>query len=205
MGDRSERTTDATTGPRTRLIESAIELVREQGVHAAGLSALLDRSKASRNSLYQHFPSGKSELVETATRVAGARIDGVIDKITAAPPERWFGSLIGWWVSALEKTGYRAGCPIVGAALAETEPGVQAAAGAVFEDWQQRFGDALSAAGMPAAEARSFSSFVFSALEGAIVQARATKSTRPLEDAQKHLTVLLENYLPVGARGEAQG
>ncbi|WP_406265901.1 TetR/AcrR family transcriptional regulator [Nocardia sp. NBC_00881] len=205
MSDGGERTIDTAAGPRTRLIESAIELVREQGVHAAGLSALLDRSKASRNSLYQHFPSGKSELVETATQVAGARINDVIDKITAAPPERWFGALIGWWVSALEKTGYRAGCPIVGAALAEAEPGVQAAAGAVFEDWHQRFGAALSAAGMPAAEAHSFSSFVFSALEGAIVQARATKSTRPLEAAQKHLTVLLENYLPAGERDEAQG
>ncbi len=51
------------TGPRARLIESAIQLVREQGVHAAGLAALLDRGKASRNSLYQHFPEGKSELV----------------------------------------------------------------------------------------------------------------------------------------------
>ncbi|MCP9625448.1 TetR/AcrR family transcriptional regulator, partial [Nocardia otitidiscaviarum] len=53
-------------GPRDRLIESAIELVREQGVHGAGLSALLDRSRASRNSLYQHFPEGKGELVEGA-------------------------------------------------------------------------------------------------------------------------------------------
>ncbi|WP_051021256.1 TetR/AcrR family transcriptional regulator [Nocardia araoensis] len=185
-----------TAGPRTRLIESAIELVREQGVHAAGLAALLERGNASRNSLYQHFPAGKSELVEAATRVAGARIGEVIDKVTAAPPRRWFDSLIGWWVGALEKTGYRAGCPIVGAALAESEPRVQAAAGEVFDAWHERLGAALLEAGMPAPEARSFSSFVFSAMEGAIVQARAMKSTQPLEDAQRHLTMLLEHYLP---------
>ncbi|MEU7633220.1 TetR/AcrR family transcriptional regulator [Nocardia sp. NPDC049220] len=191
-----------TAGPRTRLIDSAIELVREQGVHAASLSAVLERSKASRNSLYQHFPSGKGELVETATRDAGSRITQVIDKITAAPPELWFDSLIGWWVAALDKTGYRAGCPIVGAALAESEPGVQAAAGAVFEDWHERLGAALTVAGMPEAQARSFGSFVVSALEGAIVQARAMKSIRPLADAQEHLGVLLRNYLSTDSDGE---
>ncbi|MGV9725199.1 TetR/AcrR family transcriptional regulator [Nocardia beijingensis] len=195
-----------TTGPRTRLIETAIELVREQGVHAAGLATLLERSNASRNSLYQHFPSGKSELVETATRVAGVRIGEVIDKVTAAPPRRWFDSLIGWWVGALQKTGYRAGCPVLGAALAESEPRVQAAAGEVFGDWHERLGAALVAAGLDAEQARSFSSFVFSAMEGAIVQARAMKSTQPLEDAQRQLTVLLDSYLPEdGASGRTSG
>ncbi|WP_280357285.1 TetR/AcrR family transcriptional regulator, partial [Nocardia otitidiscaviarum] len=65
-------------GPRDRLIESAIELVREQGVHGAGLSALLDRSRASRNSLYQHFPEGKGELVEAAPPGGGGRLCGRI-------------------------------------------------------------------------------------------------------------------------------
>ncbi|GAA5088776.1 TetR/AcrR family transcriptional regulator [Nocardia iowensis] len=186
-----------TVGPRARLIESAIELVREQGVHAAGLTALLDRSKASRNSLYQHFPSGKGELVATATKIAGARLGAVIEKITASrPPDRWLDALIGWWVTALEASSFRTGCPIVGAALAESEPGVQAAAGAAFAEWHEKLGAALASAGMPAAEAKSFASFVISAMEGAIVQSRAVKSTQPLDDAQKHLAVLLAGYLP---------
>lgn len=186
-----------TTGPRARLIESAIELVREQGVAGAGLTALLDRGKASRNSLYQHFPSGKSELVATATTVAGARLATVIEKVTASrPPQRWFDALFGWWVTALDASAFRTGCPIVGAALAESEPDVQASAGAVFADWHERLGTGFAAAGMSAEEANSFASFVISALEGAIVQSRAMKSTQPLADAQKHLSVLLEQYLP---------
>lgn len=186
-----------TTGPRARLIESAIELVREQGVAGAGLTALLDRGKASRNSLYQHFPAGKSELVATATTVAGARLATVLDKITTSrPPQQWFDALFGWWVTALERSSFRTGCPIVGAALAESEPGVQASAGAVFADWHARLGTGFTAAGMPAEEANSFASFVISTLEGAIVQSRAMKSTQPLTDAQKHLSVLLDQYLP---------
>ncbi|WP_194836406.1 TetR/AcrR family transcriptional regulator [Nocardia sp. XZ_19_369] len=191
------------TGPRARLIESAIELVRVQGVHAAGLTALLDRSKASRNSLYQHFPSGKSELVATATTIAGARLTAVIEKITASrTPDRWLEALIGWWVTTLQTSAYRTGCPIVGAALAESEPDIQAAAGAAFADWHDTLGAGFATAGMPAAEAKSFASFVISALEGAIVQSRAVKSTQPLIDAQKHLSVLLDHYLPAPAEGD---
>ncbi|MFI7002792.1 TetR/AcrR family transcriptional regulator [Nocardia sp. NPDC050175] len=189
-----------TTGPRARLIESAIELVREQGVAGAGLTALLDRGKASRNSLYQHFPSGKSELVATATTVAGARLATVIEKVTAArPPQQWFDALFGWWITALDTSSFRTGCPIVGAALAESEPDVQASAGAVFADWHARLGIGFADAGLPAAAAESFASFVISALEGAIVQSRAMKSSQPLADAQKHLSVLLDQYLPPAA------
>ncbi|MGX1770609.1 TetR/AcrR family transcriptional regulator [Nocardia brasiliensis] len=183
-------------GPRARLIESAIQLVCEQGVHAAGLAALLDRGKASRNSLYQHFPEGKSELVATATTVAGARLAAVIDKITASrPAQQWLDALIGWWVNALETSSFRTGCPIVGAALAESEPAVQAAAGAAFADWHEKLGSAMETAGLPPEESASLASFVFSAMEGAIVQARAMKSTQPLVDAQKQLGVLLDHYL----------
>ncbi|MFI6170126.1 TetR/AcrR family transcriptional regulator [Nocardia sp. NPDC051052] len=186
-----------TTGPRARLIESAIELVREQGVAGAGLTALLDRGKASRNSLYQHFPSGKSELVATATTIAGARLTTVLEKVTTSrPPQRWFDALFGWWIGALDTSSFRTGCPIVGAALAESEPGVQASAGAVFADWHDKLGTGFADAGLPAEEAKSFASFVISALEGAIVQSRAMKSTQPLADAQQHLAVLLERYLP---------
>ncbi|QIS06085.1 TetR family transcriptional regulator [Nocardia brasiliensis] len=186
------------SGPRARLIESAIQLVCEQGVHAAGLAALLDRGKASRNSLYQHFPAGKSELVATATAVAGTRLVAVIEKITTSrPADQWLEALTGWWVTALESSAFRTGCPIVGAALAESEPDVQAAAGAAFAEWHEKLGAAMVSAGVPDTEAASLSSFVFSAIEGAIIQSRAMKSTQPLRDTHRHLTVLLEQYLPV--------
>ncbi|WP_406232931.1 TetR/AcrR family transcriptional regulator [Nocardia sp. NBC_01009] len=186
-----------TAGPRARLIESAIELVREQGVHAAGLAALLDRSNASRNSLYQHFPAGKSELVETATKIAGDRMTSLIDKVTAAgPPEQWLAALVGWWKQVLEQSAFTAGCPIVGAALAESEPRVQAAAGAALGDWADHLATAFTGSGIPRARAASLASFVVSAIEGAIIQSRARKSTTPLDEAQEHLVALLSATTP---------
>ncbi|WP_306362490.1 TetR/AcrR family transcriptional regulator [Nocardia sp. CC227C] len=179
-------------GPRERLIESAIELVREQGVHGAGLSALLDRSRASRNSLYQHFPAGKGELVEAATKVAGDRMSALIDKfMSTGTAEDWLVALLDWWKRNLERSAFGAGCPVVSAALAEDEPRVQAVAALAFGDWTERLAAALIREGMPAQRARSLAGFMLSAIEGAIIQARALKTTRPLDEVREQLVPLL--------------
>jgi TetR/AcrR family transcriptional repressor of lmrAB and yxaGH operons len=44
---------------------------------------------------------------------------------------------------------------------------------------------------MSAARAGSLASLIISAIEGAIIQSRALKSTRPLDYAQEHLMALL--------------
>jgi TetR/AcrR family transcriptional repressor of lmrAB and yxaGH operons len=181
-------------GPRERLIDGTITLVREQGVHGAGLAELLDRTNTSRNSLYQHFPAGKSELVAAATVVAGDRLSGIIDKITSSGgPEDWVVALTSYWRRALPATSFGTGCPVVGAALAESEPEVQSAAAAAFTAWVDRLADAFIREGMAPQRARSLSSFVISSIEGAIVVARARKSTESLDDAEANLLALLRS------------
>jgi len=179
-------------GPRERLIEGAIELVREQGVHGAGLAELLARTNTSRNSLYQHFPAGKGELVETATLVAGKRMSDYIDRITATgTPQDWVSALVRWAERLVESGDFAAGCPVAGAALAESEPAVQAAAARVFEDWTVRLTGALEGAGISAVRARPLAGFLVSTVEGSILVARATKTSRPLAEAEENLLALL--------------
>ncbi|WP_040798204.1 TetR/AcrR family transcriptional regulator [Nocardia higoensis] len=178
--------------PRDRLIEGAIALVREQGVQGAGLAALLARTNTSRNSLYQHFPAGKGELVEAATLVAGERMSDYIDRVTAqGGPEDWAAALVRWATRLVESGDFGAGCPIAGAALAESEPAVQAAAARVFEDWTGRLAQALAGSGIPADRARSLAGFLVSSVEGAMLVARAAKSVRPLAEAEENLRALL--------------
>ncbi|MGL5445276.1 MAG: TetR family transcriptional regulator, partial [[Mycobacterium] stephanolepidis] len=45
---------EVTPGPRQRLIDSAIAMMRERGVYGTGLADLLKRSGTARNSIYQH-------------------------------------------------------------------------------------------------------------------------------------------------------
>jgi TetR/AcrR family transcriptional regulator, lmrAB and yxaGH operons repressor len=188
-------------GPRARLIASTITTVQEHGVHAAGLSELLKRSNASRNSLYQHFPSGKGELVETAAkivaRVVYSHIARMSDTLAGAPSvERWLDEFLAFWRAPLESSDYREGSFMMAAALDEMNPTVQSTAGQAFAEWTARLADGMVAAGLEQGTACSIAGLLLSVVEGAIVQSRALKSLHPFDDARAQLTVLLRLYLP---------
>ncbi|MFI1919496.1 TetR/AcrR family transcriptional regulator [Nocardia sp. NPDC020380] len=190
-----------TAGPRARLIASTITTVQEHGVHAAGLSELLKRSNASRNSLYQHFPSGKGELVETAakivSRIVYTHVSKMADALATAPTvEGWLDDLLAFWRNQLETSEYRAGSFMMAAALDELDPSVQSAAGQAFAEWTARLADGLVAAGMKPQTACSVAGVLLSVIEGAIVQSRALKSLHPFDDARTQLAILLSHQLP---------
>ncbi|SDH25901.1 DNA-binding transcriptional regulator, AcrR family [Rhodococcus triatomae] len=175
-------------------------MVQEFGVHAAGLTELLARSNTSRNSLYQHFPAGKGELVETATRIVSRLVQshlGVMaEKLPGTPSvEQWLDELFAFWREPLESSGYRLGSFMMAAALDEPDPAVKSAAGQAFTDWTTRLADGLIAAGVERTAANPMAGLLLSAIEGAIVQSRALESSRPFDDAQTQLRVLLAHHL----------
>ncbi|MQY21257.1 TetR/AcrR family transcriptional regulator [Nocardia macrotermitis] len=187
-------------GPRARLIASTISTVQEHGVHAAGLSELLKRSNASRNSLYQHFPEGKGELVEAAARIVARVVYSHVAKMadaleSASSVERWLDELLAFWRGPLEDSDYRAGSFMMAAALDEMNPAVQSTAGQAFAEWTARLADGMVAAGMEQATACSVSGMVLSTIEGAIVQSRALKSSHPFEEVRAQLSILLRHHL----------
>jgi TetR/AcrR family transcriptional repressor of lmrAB and yxaGH operons len=178
------------SGPRDRLIANAIAMVQERGVHATGLSDLLRRSAAARNSIYQHFPGGKSELMVAVTETAGNRTASAIDLLvgSAADPAGVVSGIIANWVAEMERTDFGTGCPIAAAALAgPDEPEITAAAARAFLLLQERVSMALIAAGSNAESARSLASFSVSAIEGALLQSRALRSVAPLRDVEAEL------------------
>lgn len=190
-----------TAGPRARLIAATIGTVQEHGVHAAGLSELLKRGNASRNSLYQHFPAGKTELVETAARIVSrlvySHVSAMADALVKAPTvDGWLDELFAFWREALETSEYRAGSFMMAAALDELNPPVQSAAGQAFAEWTARLADGLVAAGIERATACALAGLLLSVIEGAIVQSRALKSAHPFDDARNQLTILLAQHLP---------
>ncbi len=186
--------------PRARLLTSTIAVVQEHGVHAAGLTELLKRSNASRNSLYQHFPAGKGQLVETAARIVArvvhSHLSAMADKLPSTPSvAQWLDELFAFWLEPLESSDYRLGSFMMAAALDELDPTVQAAAGQAFDDWTTRLADGMVAAGIEESTARSTAGMLLSVIEGAIVQSRALESSRPFADAHVQLCVLLEHHL----------
>jgi TetR/AcrR family transcriptional regulator, lmrAB and yxaGH operons repressor len=190
-----------TARPRARLLSTTITMVQELGVNAAGLTELLKRSNASRNSLYQHFPEGKGQLVETATRIVSRLVHSHLATMADALPaatsvETWLDDLFAFWREPLESSDYRLGSFMMAAALDEPDTAVQAAAGQAFTERTDRLASGLAGAGVDAGAARSTASLLLSVVEGAILQSRALESSEPFDDARTQLGVLLRHHLP---------
>ena len=183
------------SSPRERLLVAASDLVRRYGVAGTGLSALLAESGTARGSIYQHFPGGKDELIEAATDVAGAAMQAEAWAAEdATTPEDVVRVVVGQARRALQDEDFARGCPVVAAAVAGPEhPGVVAAASRAFRSWTQDLARVFREAGVAAGQAESFSSVLISAIEGAIVQARATQTLDPLDAVAEHLSRAAED------------
>ena len=118
---------------RDRLVVTAIDLIRRQGVSGMGLSELLERSGAARRSLYLNFPGGKAELVADATLTAGSMLaDGIDSLLSEQGPVGAVRAFVQMWIDNLTNSDFEVGCPIVAAALGRSEAPAAADAGFVI-------------------------------------------------------------------------
>ncbi len=171
------------TVARQQMVESAAMLFRERGVEGTSFSDVLEHSGAPRGSIYHHFPGGKGQLAEEATRYAGEFIAAGL--AAALESEDPVGAVRGFTEAyryILQRTDFGSGCPIVAAALeGDRSPAVRDAAGAAFRDWQELLVSALVNRGVGIERAGSLAALIVSSVEGAIVLARAERSSVPLE------------------------
>src|SRR5437763_17221952 len=105
-------------GSRERMIRSATALFRERGIEGTAFSDVIERSGAPRGSIYHHFPGGKAQLAEEATRYAGDYIAAALATALAdGDPVTALHGFIDDWIAVVESGGWDAGCPIVAATL----------------------------------------------------------------------------------------
>ncbi|MFS0886008.1 TetR/AcrR family transcriptional regulator [Aeromicrobium sp. 179-A 4D2 NHS] len=182
-----------TRGPRERLLDATITSLRRHGVHGTGIAEVLGASGAARQSIYQHFPGGKADLVAEAARRAGARLT----RDAPADPHAYVDDRLDWWVDQLRRHDFALGCPVAAAALAGADsPGVVAAAAEVFADWTEHLATVLTDAGAEPEAARRLGRFHVSAVEGAGLMAQALRSVEPVEDLRAILHGLIDDVLP---------
>jgi TetR/AcrR family transcriptional regulator, lmrAB and yxaGH operons repressor len=180
---------------RQAFLDATGMLLRRQGYAATGLSEIVARSGAPRGSLYFHFPGGKQELAVAAMEQTGEQLRGAIAALMSGPhgPAQSLGVLIDALASGLEASSYRNGCPIATVTLETTggaEP-LRLTAKRVFATWLAELERALRAAGMDDAAAERRAMLVLSAIEGALVLARARQDTAPLLAVREELLALL--------------
>lgn len=180
------------------MLASAIALLRERGAAAVTVDAVLTHSRSPRGSVYHHFPGGRAELMAQALGLAGDGLSGVVEQLAASDPRtalHRFGEL---WAAALRDSDFRAGCPIVSAAVGgspDDEP-LRTATAAIFDRWHDALRSVLVDAGADADRAARLATMTVAAIEGAVVLCRSQRSTGPLDDVVAELDVLLSTAMP---------
>lgn len=190
------------SSPRERMVSSAAQLIRTQGVSGTGMREVVARAEAPRGSLQHYFPGGKEQLVDEAIAWAGSytarRVRRYADSLEDPSPGKLFAAMAGQWRDEMTTTGFAAGCPLV-AATADTVAASQrlrAAVSKAFADWQAPLAEELRRMGVPAARSTSLALLMISALEGAIVLARAHLDVAPLDAVTTELAPLLDAAVP---------
>jgi TetR/AcrR family transcriptional regulator, lmrAB and yxaGH operons repressor len=184
--------------PRERMINSALVLMGEHGVEATSFSQVLEHSGAPRGSIYHHFPGGKAQLIEEATVHAG---DIIVKLLTDAverhqDPVAAVDAIADFWRTVMHNSDFAAGCPVLAATLeGDRSPAARDAARVAFERWQYLLADILQRAGIPDERARSLGSISISAIEGAVILARAQRSNAPLERVVDELRTLFHDAI----------
>ncbi|MEU2541598.1 TetR/AcrR family transcriptional regulator [Streptomyces iakyrus] len=188
----------AERGPRERMIFSAAQLIRRDGVVSTGMRDVALDAAAPRGSLQHYFPGGKAELVDEAVGWAGDYAAGRVARFLAALPEPspsgLFASMVRQWTDEYEAEGFAGGCPVAAALVdcAESVPSTRKAASAAFATWTGAVAQALTEMGVPGERAGALATLMISSLEGAILLARAERDVRALTTVARELGPLLD-------------
>jgi len=185
-------------GPRERMVYTAAQLIRREGVGATGMREVAARAKAPRGSLQHYFPGGKQQLVNEAVAWAGdwagGRVAGFVAALPEPSPSGLFAAMVRQWTDEYLESGFAGGCPVAAAVVdcAGSSGSTRDAAAEAFAAWTGPVARALVAMGVPQDRAGSLAALMVSALEGAILLARSEQDTRALTVVARELAPLLD-------------
>ncbi|MEU6850742.1 helix-turn-helix domain-containing protein [Actinacidiphila alni] len=185
-------------GPRERMVFSAAQLIRREGVGATGMREVAAHAGAPRGSLQHYFPGGKEQLVNEAVawggRYAAKRVARFLAALDEPTPSALFAGMVAQWTDEYAATGFDGGCPVAAAAVdcARTTESTREATAAAFAAWTAPLAEALAGMGVPPERSVPLATLMISTLEGAILIARAEQDTRALTTAARELGPLLD-------------
>ncbi|MFJ2239048.1 TetR/AcrR family transcriptional regulator [Streptomyces sp. NPDC087859] len=191
-------------GPRERMVFSAAQLIRRDGVAATGMREVAAHAGAPRGSLQHYFPGGKEQLVNEAVgwagRYAGRRVARFLVALDEPTPGALFAEMVRQWTDEYAADGFAGGCPVAAATIdcAESTESTRQAASAAFATWTGPVAQALSDMGVPGQRAGDLATLMISSLEGALLIARAERDVRALTTVARELGPLLDAAVTTG-------
>ncbi|PWI12901.1 TetR family transcriptional regulator [Streptomyces sp. Act143] len=185
-------------GPRERMVFSAAQLIRRDGVASTGMREVAAHAGAPRGSLQHYFPGGKEQLVNEAVswagRYAARRVARFLAALPRPTPGGLFAEMVRQWTDEYEQAGFAGGCPVAAATVdcAESTASTREASAAAFAAWTGAVAEALTDMGVPEERAGALATLMISTLEGALLMARAERNVRALTTAARELAPLLD-------------
>lgn len=174
---------------RQRILEGAAELIREHGVPATTLDAVLSRTSTSKSQLFHYFPGGREELLLAVARHEADRV------LEDQRPQ--LGELTSWaawqaWRDKVVDRYRRQGrlCPLnsVTSHLGDRTPGARAVVTELMRRWQAEL-----AAGVrhmrdagetdPALDPERAAAALLAGIQGGVLIQMSTGRTEHLEAA----------------------
>jgi AcrR family transcriptional regulator len=184
---------------KERILDATADLFRRHGYTGTGLKQVVAQANAPFGSLYHHFPGGKQELGVEVVRRSGAMYFELVAGVLDAAPDIVTGvrDCFTGAAEVLRATDYEDACPIETLALevASTNETLRVATAEVFESWIVGGATRFTDAGLDAATARRLTVMLISALEGAFVLCRASRTTEALAAAGDMVAATVEAAL----------
>ena len=174
---------------RARMVRSAATLIRERGIHGVGLREIVVHSGGPRGSLGRFFPGGKTQLMTEAIDVVIADLSDEVDEaLTQAKtfPDA-IGAIVAPWRRLLVEHDFALGCPIAATVVdAADNDELRVHVSELLAQWEASVADVYARFGDPPSVAAEQSTVLLAAVEGALILARARRSTEPLDTVERY-------------------
>lgn len=187
------------------MVAGAVDLLSRRGMHGTSLREVVRHTDTPRGSIGYHFPGGKAQLISAAVQLAQQDISAILDGLL-----RTHGAVDGVRAAfrlrgtALQDSGFEAGCPVLVVAVERYTDDAKAAPDAgsqqqlldaahqAFGDWQGIIAAQLAREGIEAARGQRLAALVLSAMEGAVALCRAALNLQALDDVAEEVALLLQ-------------
>ncbi|MGL6234523.1 MAG: TetR/AcrR family transcriptional regulator [Segniliparus sp.] len=180
---------------RDRMLQGAVDLIRERGVAGVTVDAIVSRSNAPRGSVYYHFPEGRAQIVREAITGAGELSNELIRASlgSAADSREAISLMMAFWKHVLVDGDFQIGCPFVAATVDgfSADPELRQPVAEHFRVWEESMAEVLVRSGREPAAARRKASLMVAAFSGAVLVCRAKRSLEPLDAVAEELDELL--------------
>jgi TetR/AcrR family transcriptional regulator, transcriptional repressor for nem operon len=180
---------------RQVLLRAGLSQMRRHGYNATGVQAIIEQAKLPKGSFYHHFGSKERFGEEVVAAYFEDHLNRVLRRFLddeALTPRQRLLSYFAHVTTLLKKDGFVCGCLIGNLTLeaADTSKRIQQRVSMIFAAWRQAFAGCIAEAqavgeiGTTVA-AHELAEFLLSAWEGAMLRAKADKTSVPLDLFQR--------------------